>query len=251
MRTLLVGTLAATLVGCSCPLPPRTVMDACTDADGLACRAVAGQPNELKPASFKAKSATTKAKPTAKTEKLSSDDDRDRHHPATKKTKSTMVASVESPATARPAQPSDPVVTIATTESAAKTEKPLSDDDGNKPHLAATRAKSTATGAKVEPPASGHFAEPSDQVITRAKTAIAAKLEVPGSAEFGEMKRAFRKNTLGKSVDSICGRVKGKKASGEDTGDRSFLYLIAEDDAYVVDGPPGSAAASAYRNICN
>ena len=55
------------------------------------------------------------------------------------------------------------------------------------------------------------------------------------------MKRAFRKNTFGKSVDSICGRVKGKKASGEDTGDRPFLYLITEDDAYVVDGPPGSA----------
>ena len=94
-------------------------------------------------------------------------------------------------------------------------------------------------------------AEPSDQVITMAKTAIAAKLEVPVSAEFGEMKRAFRKNTLGKSVDSICGRVKGKKASGEDTGDRPFLYLVKEDDAYVVDGPPRSAAASAYRNICS
>jgi hypothetical protein len=76
-------------------------------------------------------------------------------------------------------------------------------------------------------------------------------LEVPASAEFGEMKRAFRKNTFGKSVDSICGRVKGKKASGEDAGDKPFLYLITDDDAYVVDGPPGSAAASAYRNICN
>jgi hypothetical protein len=76
-------------------------------------------------------------------------------------------------------------------------------------------------------------------------------LEVPASAEFGEMKRAFRKNTFGKPVDTICGRVKGKKASGEDTGDKLFLYLIAQDDAYVVDGPPGSAAASAYRNICN
>jgi hypothetical protein len=251
MRTLLVGTLAATLVGCSSPLPPRTVMEACTDADGLACfdRAVAGQP---KPASFKAKSTTTKAKPTAKTEKLSSDDDRDKRHPATKKTKSTMAAAkVESPATARPAQPSDPVVTIATIESAVKTAKPSSDDEGDKAYLATTKAKSTSAAAKVEPQASGHSPEPSDPVITSAKVAIAAKLEVPASAEFGEMKRAFRKNTLGKSVDTICGRVKGKKASGEDTGDRSFLYLIAEDDAYVVDGPPGSAAASAYRNICN
>jgi len=199
MRTLLVGTMAATLVGCSCLLPPQSVMDACTDANGLACfdRTVASQPIELKPASFKANSATTKAKLAAKTEKLSSDDDRDKHHLATKKAKSTLAA------------------------------------------------------AKVEPPASGQSVEPSDPVITRAKTAIAAKLEVPASAEFGEMKRAFRKNTFGKSVDTICGRVKGKKASGEDTGDRPFLYLITEDDAFVVDGPPGSAAASAYRNICN
>jgi hypothetical protein len=26
---------------------------------------------------------------------------------------------------------------------------------------------------------------------------------------------------------------------------------VKDDDAYVVDGPAGSAAASAYRNICN
>jgi hypothetical protein len=105
--------------------------------------------------------------------------------------------------------------------------------------------------AKVEAPASGRPAETSDPVIIKAKTTIAAKLEDPASAEFGEMKRATRKNTLGKSVDTICGRVKGKKASGEDTGDRPFLYLVTEDEAYVVDGPANSAAASAYRNICS
>ena len=107
------------------------------------------------------------------------------------------------------------------------------------------------TEAKVEAPASGRPAETSDPVIIKAKTTIAAKLEDPASAEFGEMKRAIRKNTLGKSVDTICGRVKGKKASGEDTGDRPFLYLVTEDEAYVVDGPANSAAASAYRNICS
>jgi hypothetical protein len=193
MRTLVVGTLAATLVGCSCLLPPQTVMEACMDPNGLACfKAVASQPIEPKRASFKAKTAI-----------------------------------------------------------AEKTEKPQSDDDRDRPHLATKKAKSNLVAAKVEPPVIGQAAEPSDPVLTKAKTAIAAKLEVPASAEFGEIKRAFRKNTFGKSVDSICGRVKGKKASGEDTGDRPFLYLITEDDAYVVDGPPGSAAASAYRNICN
>jgi hypothetical protein len=256
MRTILVGTLAATLVGCSCPLPPQTVMKACTDANGFACfdREVASQPIEPKPESFKAKSATIKAKTTiaAKTEKLSSDDDRDRPHLATKKAKSTMAASkVEPTASGQAAEPSGPVTTIVKTAIAVRTEKPSSDDERDRPHLAMEKAKSTIAAVKVEPPASGQPAEPSDPVITRAKTAIAAKLEVPASAEFGEMKRAFRKNTLGQSVDTICGRVKGKKASGEDTGDRPFLYLVKEDDAYVVDGPPGSAGATAYRNICN
>jgi hypothetical protein len=254
MRTLVVGTLAATLVGCSCLLPPQTVMEACMDPNGLACfNAVASQPIEPKPTSFKANSATTKAKIAAKMEKLSSDDDRDKHHLATKTAKSALAAAkVEPPASGQAAEPSDPVITIAKTEIAAKTEKPSSsDDERDKAHLATKKAKSTVAAAKVEAPVLGQAAEPSDQVITMAKTAIAAKLEVPASAEFGEMKRAFRKNTLGRSVDSICGRVKGKKASGEDTGDRPFLYLVKEDDAYVVDGPPGSAAASAYRNICN
>ncbi|WP_235976796.1 hypothetical protein [Bradyrhizobium archetypum] len=105
--------------------------------------------------------------------------------------------------------------------------------------------------ANVEAPASGRPAETSDPVMAKAKTTIAAKLEDPASAEFSEMKRATRKNTLGQSVDTICGRVKGRKPSGEGTGDRPFLYLVTEDEAYVVDGPANSAAASAYRNICS
>jgi hypothetical protein len=303
MRTILVGTLAATLVGCSCLLPPQVSMEACTDANGFACfdRAVASRPIEPKPESFKANSATIKAKTAiaAKREKPSSDDDR---HLATKKAKSTVAtARVEPPASGQPAEPSGPVITMAKT-AIAKTEKPSPDDardkdlatkkakstmtagtveppasgqsaepsgpvitmattaktaiaanteDARDKDLATKKAKSTMTAAKVEPPASGQPAEPSDPVITMAKTAIAAKLENPASAEFGEMKRAIRKNTFGQSVDTICGRVKGKKASGENTGDRLFLYLVKEDDAYVVDGPPSSAAATAYRNICN
>lgn len=88
-------------------------------------------------------------------------------------------------------------------------------------------------------------------VLNKAKAAIAAKLENPASAEFSDMDRAFRKNTFGRSIDTICGHVSGKTASGGDTGERPFLYLVKEDDAYVVDGKPNSAAAIAYRNICN
>ena len=142
----------------------------------------------------------------------------------TTRTKSTSTAKMEEPTIARAREGSD---------------------------LAAKKPKSTVIEAKVEAPASGRPAETPDPVIIKAKTTIAAKLEDPASAEFGEMKRAIRKNTLGKSVDTICGHVKGKKASGEDAGDRPFLYLVTEDEAYVVDGPANSAAASAYRNICS
>jgi hypothetical protein len=112
--------------------------------------------------------------------------------------------------------------------------------------------------AKVAPPptkpgvaASDQPAETSsDVVLDKAKATIAAKMEEPGSAEFSDMKRAMRKNTLGRPIDTICGHVKGKKASGGETGERPFLYLVDGDDAYVVDGKANSAASIAYRNIC-
>ncbi|XSC45519.1 hypothetical protein ACF1BQ_005290 [Bradyrhizobium sp. RDT10] len=201
MRTLLIGVLAATLVGCSCLLPPQASMEACTDASGSGCLngMAVSRSIEPVPASSKSNSATTKVKST-----------------------------------------------IAT-----KTDKPSIAHVPDRPQLAEKKAKSAMIEAKVEAPASGRPAETSDPVIIKARTTIAAKFEDPASAEFGEMKRAIRKNTLGQSVDTICGRVKGKKASGEDTGDRPFLYLVTEDEAYVVDGPAKSAAASAYRNICS
>ena len=49
------------------------------------------------------------------------------------------------------------------------------------------------------------------------------------------MKRAIRKNMIGRPVDTICGHVRGKNASGGDAWDRPFLYLVEDDDAYVVD----------------
>ncbi len=54
MRTLLVGALAATLVGCSCLLPPQASIEGCTDGNGSACfdRMAASQPIEPKLASF-------------------------------------------------------------------------------------------------------------------------------------------------------------------------------------------------------
>jgi hypothetical protein len=206
MRTLFIGALAATLVGCSCLFPPQASMEACTDANGVGClnRTTASRPIEPAPASSRTNSATTRAKPTiaANTEEPSTTHIRDRTHLAAKEAKSSK------------------------------------------------EAKPSVIEAKAEAPTSGRSVETSDPVIAKAKTTIAAKLEDPASAEFGEMKRAIRKNTLGKSIDTICGRVKRKTAPGEDAGDWPFLYLVAEDEAYVVNGSANSAAASAYRNIC-
>ena len=62
MRALLIGALAATLVGCSCFLPPQASIEGCTN--GLACfdRSAASQPIQPKPTSFEADSATIKNK---------------------------------------------------------------------------------------------------------------------------------------------------------------------------------------------
>jgi len=140
MRTILVGTLAATLVGCSCLLQPQTVIDSCTDASGLPCfdRRVSSQPIEAKPASF---TAAEKAaiKIAAKTKKLSPGDGSDRRHLAASDAKSTMAAAkLERPASSPAAETSDPVPIIANTTIAAKTETLPSDGDRVKPYRRVT-----------------------------------------------------------------------------------------------------------------
>jgi len=136
-----------------------------------------------------------------------------------------------------------PAIAGATRATAAKSKKPSS---GGRADLVKTAHVPTRTDAA----ASYRPAESSDPVLNKAKISVAAKMEDPASAEFGDMKRAIRKNTLGKPMDTICGHVRGKDASGSDTGERPFLYLVKEDDAYVVAGKD-LAAAIAYRNICN
>ena len=59
MRTLFVGALAVTLVGCSCFVPPQAGVEACTGAcGGFACfdRTAVGQAVERKPGSLDADS---------------------------------------------------------------------------------------------------------------------------------------------------------------------------------------------------
>lgn len=108
MRTLLVGTLAATLVGCSCPLRQQTDANSCADVNGYRCfdRTAARDPIEPAPVSFKTDSAPLETKPAiaVKTEKPSAVRASDRAgHRDLKIAKSTMVAAkVEPPASRIP-----------------------------------------------------------------------------------------------------------------------------------------------------
>lgn len=78
-----------------------------------------------------------------------------------------------------------------------------------------------------------------DPVTEKAKASIVAMMENPTSAEFSGLKRAV-KNVLYRSDDTICGFVRGRSASGQDTGSMPFLYIVRHDDrddeAYLVNG---------------
>jgi Type VI secretion system VasI, EvfG, VC_A0118 len=106
MRTLLIGALAATLAGCSCPLLPHASMEPCTDTNRFACfdRTAASWPVEPEPASFETDSETTEIESTiAETERPSSAHARDSADLVTKTAKPTIiVATVEPPSSRIP-----------------------------------------------------------------------------------------------------------------------------------------------------
>ena len=141
-----------------------------------------------------------------------------------------------------------PVATIAKAPPGTR-RKPRKRSSPKKPAPVAI-AKVAPLPAKTGVATTDQSADTSEVVADKAKATIAAKMENPASAEFSDMKRAMRKNTLGRPIDTICGHVKGKNTSGGETGERPFLYIVKEDDAYVVKGKADSAAAIAYRNIC-
>jgi hypothetical protein len=144
----------------------------------------------------------------------------------------------------------EPVTKSARTTTGTKMENRSTAKLDDRVDSAAQKMKA-ASVARVAAPPSAPPGDKPDPVINQAKSSIAAKMEDPASVEFVEMKRAVRKNTLGQPIDTICGHVKGKTTSGQDTGERPFIYIVKENDAYVVDGGGDLTAASVYRNICN
>lgn len=215
MGLIFVGVLAGILIGYGLLAPSLARFDVCPPqgclSNSFLSSSVADQPAAPKAAALKQSPAVMKVA-----------------HASVAKPKKEVTAKAKKQAAAKPNK-----------QAAAKPVKPV------------VLAKNVHTPSKTETPAPDRPAETSDAVLSKAKISIAAKLEDPASAEFGDMKRSIRKNMFGRPVDTICGHVRGKNTSGEDTGERPFLYLVKEDDAYVVDGKENSAAAIAYRNICN
>jgi len=101
-----------------------------------------------------------------------------------------------------------------------------------------------AIAAKTETSQSSQLDD--ETVIKKAMVTIAAKMDNPASAVFLDVNRAARKDAFGNSIDTICGRVRGKLAG--DTGDRPFLYVVQKDEVYI--GAYALATAE-YRSICN
>ena len=108
----------------------------------------------------------------------------------------------------------------------------------------------TPVATKMDVPLSAQPSRVSNPVLSKATIAVAAKMDDPASIEFEDMKRAVRKDTFGQPIDTICGHVRGKKASGEETRERPFLYVVGENKAFIDDGNPDSLGAIAYRAIC-
>jgi hypothetical protein len=113
-----------------------------------------------------------------------------------------------------------------------------SDDKSN------AEANMKSIAAKTETSQSSQFDD--ESVIKKARVTIAAKMDNPASVVFLDMKRAAREDALGNSIDTICGRVRGKLAG--DTGDRPFLYVVQKDEAYI---GAYTIATTEYRKICN
>ena len=205
MRTLLIGALIATLMGC-CRTPPQATLERCT-AKGCVQRTAANPQTEIKRVAFKP---------------------------------SPEPANVKSIPTPVPAPVSTPEPAPA----------PAAQNDQT--GLIGKRATPTIN-SPPDNSVPSQSAETLDAVVNKAKATTAATLVTladPELAEFDDMKRANRKDMQGQPVDSICGRVKVKKASGESISDRPFLYLVKEDKAFIDDGYPESVAATWYRAVC-
>ena len=220
MRMLLVGALSVSLVGCSCPTAPQAMLETCA-LNGCSYRTAAIPPIEPTPIKRDRPARKVGSKDATKT--------------------AADAIKVAKPTSPQPSNDSNE-------DKTASAIKMIPESSAPSPHP--TESPKSIVGATVNATASGPASEVPDPVLEKAKTTVASKMEHPASVEFEDMTRAIRKDSFGQSIDTICGHVRGKRASGTETAKRAFLYLVKEDIAFVDYGSPNSAAANAYRIVC-
>ena len=226
MRPLIISALAATLTGCTWFAPQQAQqasLYSITDAPladsntGEAEKAIRAEticpPHRKKPASGTKITKVSAQKMDASSRVQSEDKSRTSNN-----TQSTVTTRTDTQQAARPV-----------------------DKSGTPINAQSTVAARTDTQQTAQP------VDKSDHVFNKAISAIAAKMQNSASVELVEMKRA-EKIAFGKSIDTICGYVRGKSASGLDTGDRPFLYLVQEDQAYI---GLYDIATSRYPSLCD
>jgi len=223
MRPFIISALAATLIGCTGVAPKQTQQ---TSLMGYGAASALQMDLKTKRAIAAKKSA---------------------HRHGSKEVSRTKNARSNTvPNVASSVQRNDKSNTLINGQSsvAAKTETAQSSQPAGTSNVS-INPESTAI-AKTEIPQSSQLDDKLDSVLKKAMPRIAAKMENSVSVELVEMKRA-EKNAAGKSVDTICGYVRGKTASGAVTGERPFLYLVQENEAYV---GGYNMATSPYHNLC-
>jgi hypothetical protein len=169
---------------------------------------------------------------------------------ATTPTNNTTVANIQKSSADAFGGEANCLPTSANITSSTRIQGPSSPQSDNTTTIVATKENAT-TDAKAAVQISIEPSDPRDRIIAKAEATIIAKMESPTAVVFSDVHRALRKNVLDQSIDTLCGYVNGKNASGADIGGRPFLYLIKEDEAYIVDGTNDFVALVAYRNRCN
>jgi hypothetical protein len=213
MRTLLIGALAATLVGCNCLLPPQAGMESCTDANRSACfdRAAASQPIEPEPASFKTNSTEINPTIAAKTEKPSPAHARDKAHLAMKTAKSTMIpAKVGPPASRIPLPPRSMKTRLQPTGNAA------ADSDTTRVNI----ADSHPTGGAV---ANSNASTMQEQLAATTAVAEQVTAATPVPAAQQKAKNKDRSN----HAETLQGDAEKTAPASPNNTDRLVALLIA------------------------
>jgi hypothetical protein len=240
LRLLIVSALAVTLTGCAAPqqagqssLTSERVWTAAKTLQRPSERRTINIAGTLNIHTKNAKSNIVPASLSAQPDDKSN---------VVMNTKPNIVTKVEPPQSAQPDDKSN-VVMNTKPNIVTKVEPPQSAQPDDKSNVVMNTKPNIVT--KVEPPQSAQPHDESDALLTKAMATIAAKmgLENSASVELSNVKRA-KKNGLGKSIDTICGFVRGKNKSG---AGRAFLYLVQEDEAYI---EGYNLATSPYHNLC-